>query len=515
MKLSQIFAGCEISSFAEDIDIAGVTSDSRKVREGDLFICLRGTHRDGHDHAVDAVNNGAAVVLAEHHIDGVIDGKLLLTPDTRTTEAMIWYNLTERPTAGLLTIAVTGTAGKTSVAFLIAHIMRAAGYKVGMITTVRTLSGERELSLGEHGGSSVSDIAGAMTTPDPEYFFSAAAEMRKDGCDCLIYEASSQALLLHKLDPVVNDVAVFTNLSPEHLDCHGTMGNYFAAKASLMNRTKLAIVNTDDAWMAKLPELYPNVKCVRCSTDPSMAAKSDVCALRYMTHGADGIEYVYFSEKAVFRIRAPLFGHYSVSNSLEAAVCAVYLGVNPMTVKEALECFPGVDGRLSRIPLPDGSPNVFIDYAHTAAAIESVLRAMRETVGGKLIVLFGCGGDRDKSKRPMMAKAAQKYADFTIITSDNPRTEDPDAIIRDIMIGMDRTKPHIVIPDRREAIKFALTSFGAGNTIIIAGKGHEKYEIKSDGKHPFDEETIVREAVENRGFEGNFKKTENYENYQG
>lgn len=494
MMLSRIFEGCEVSSF-EDIDVTSIASDSRKVACGGLFICIVGTRRDGHEFASEAIRNGALAVLAEHYVDGVDKNKIIITPNTRTAESRIWYNFTARPTDAMIKIAVTGTTGKTSVAYMISHIMRAAGYRVGMVSTVRCLSMDRELYLGEHGGSSVSDIEGAMTTPDPEYFFSMAKEMKNDGCDCLIYEASSQALLYHKLDPLVNDVAVFTNLSPEHLDCHGTMENYFAVKASLMTRTKIAVVNIDDARMAKLPVMFPEVKCIRCSADPSLLSISDVCALRYMTHGSNGIEYVYFSEKAVFRIITPLVGHYSVSNSLEAAACAMSVGVDPMIVKEALEDFQGVDGRMYRVAMPENMPDVFIDYAHTADALESVLRALREIVTGKLVVLFGCGGDRDKSKRPVMARVAQKYADMTIITSDNPRTEEPAAIIADIMAGVDRTKSYAVIIDRREAIKFAVTSSVKGDAILLAGKGHEKYEITKDGKKPFDEEAVVRESI--------------------
>lgn len=499
MKASQIFDGCGISEVIRDLDIRSISSDSRRIRTGDLFICLRGTHRDGHDYAEDAVSRGASLVLAEHPIADIPDEKLILTPDTRAAESRIWYNFTGRPTDGMKKIAVTGTAGKTSVAFMLAHIFRAAGQRVGLITTVRVLSGERELTLGTCGGSSVSDIAGAMTTPDPEYFFGACAEMKKDGCETLIYEASSQALLLHKLDPVVNDAAVFTNLSPEHLDCHGTMENYFAVKASLMTRTRLAVINTDDRWMAKLIELYPDVPAVTCSRNPSKVAETDVCALRYKPHEADGIEYVYFSERAVFRIRTPLIGQYSVSNSLQSAACAVEMGINPMTVREALESFPGVDGRMMRVhfsgDITNVLPHVFIDYAHTPDAIASVLRAVRENTRERLVVLFGCGGDRDRTKRPKMAEEAQKYADFVIVTSDNPRLENPDAILGDIISGMDQSKPHIVIPDRREAIRFAVESFGGGDIVLLAGKGHEKYEITKDGMHPFDEEEIARDAM--------------------
>lgn len=499
MKASRIFDGCRVSDYPRDLDIHSIVSDSRRVAEGDLFVCLRGIHRDGHDYAKDAIANGAALVLAERPIADVPPEKIIFTADTRVAESMLWYNFTGRPTDAMTKIAVTGTAGKTTVACVLAHILRADGRRVGLITTVCVLSGEKTLFMGESGGSSVLDIAGAMTTPDPEYFFGACAAMQKDGCDVLVYEASSQALLLHKLDPLMNDAAIFTNLSAEHLDCHGTMESYFAVKASMMLHTKLAVVNMDDCWMRRLGALYPQVSVVNCSADPAKVAGVDVCALRYKPHGVDGIEYVYFSEKAVFRVRTPLMGRYSVINTLEAAACAVSLGVNLMTVKEALEDFSGVEGRMQRVRCPgdeeESLPQVYIDYAHTPGAMESVLKAFRENTQQRLVVLFGCGGDRDEAKRPRMAEVAQQYADYVIITSDNPRTEEPGVILANILSGVDRTKPYTVIPNRRDAIRFAVESFGRGDLILLAGKGHEKYEITKNGMHPFDEAAIVRDAM--------------------
>ena len=498
MKASELLSGCGLTKRAADCEISTVVSDSRRVTASSLFICICGTHRDGHDHAAEAFRNGAVRILSQHPVDGVPDDCLFLVPDTRAAESRIWYNFTGRPTDGMKKIAVTGTAGKTSCASMLAHILRAAGHRVGLITTAETLSGAKPLNLGTQGGSSVADAAGAMTTPDPEYFFGACAQFLADGCDTLVYEASSQAIVQHKLDPLEHDAVIFTNLSPEHLDCHGTMENYFCAKASLMKHTRCAVVNTDDAWMEKLGGMFPDVPVISCSADPSKAASADVCALRYKADGAGGLEYVYFSEHAVFRITAPLFGKFSVINSLEAAACAVHLGVNPLTVKEALSDFPGVRGRMMRVqPAREDSclPCVFIDYAHTPEALTAALQALRSVTKGKLAVLFGCGGDRDRTKRPLMAAAAQKYADDVIVTSDNPRTEDPDAIIKEICEGFDTSVPVTVIPDRRRAIFHAVRSFGGDDIVLCAGKGHEQYEITADGKKPFDEEKIVLQAM--------------------
>ena len=496
MRAEELFGGCRVSGCDKDAEISAVCSDSRRVTAGALFICLPGAHRDGHDYAADALDRGAAYVLAERKIPGVPEDRLILTDSTRRAESVIWNNLTGRPADGMKKIAVTGTAGKTTVVFILASILRSAGYRVGIVSTVKTLSGDRVIRLGEHGGSSVSDICGAMTTPDPEYFFTACAEMKKDGCEALVIEASSQALALDKLYPLTFDAAVFTNLSPEHLDCHGTMEEYFRAKAGLMERTRTAVVNGDDGYMKRLGGMFPDVKTVICSADPSMAAFSDVCALRYRSLGCGGIEYVYFSERAVFRVKTPLMGHYSVMNTMEAAACAVSLGVNLMTVKEALEDFSGADGRMMRLETGAGCPAVVIDYAHTAGSRVCALDALRESYPDKkLAVLFGCGGDRDRSKRPLMAMEAQRAADHVIITSDNCRSEDPDRIIGNILEGINPTKPYTVIRDRREAVRYAVFAFDEDWVLLLAGKGHEKYEITGSAMAEFDEAAIVREAV--------------------
>ncbi len=505
MKLGEILRGTDVRTDTPELEISGIASDSRRVRPGFLFLCLRGSRHDGHWHARQAVENGAVCVIGERFPEGLpaAEGipEMLLTASARVTESYVWYNFTGRPTDGMTKIAVTGTAGKTSVVFALRHIFRSAGRQVGVITTISALAGNDPVPLGEHGGSSVSDLAGAMTTPDPEYFFGAAAEMKARGCDTLIYEASSQALALHKTDAIRPDAAVFTNLSPEHLDCHGTMENYFAAKARLMESAKLGIINADDPYMRRLPEMFPGKTVLTCSRDPARIAETDVCAIRCTSLGADGMEYVYFSDEAVFRIRTPMIGQHSVFNTMQSALCAIRLGVDPMSVKEALADMNGVDGRLCRVHFPKECAfpaDVFIDYAHTPDALAAVLSTLAEIKRGRLIVLFGCGGDRDRSKRPKMAETAQKFADFVIVTGDNPRTEDPARILDEIVRGLDRTKPHAVIPDRREAIRFAVDEAKEGDLILLAGKGHEKYEITADGKHPFDEEQIVREAVNHR-----------------
>lgn len=519
LRLKELLDGVEITGRLPgeipDGEITGISTDSRAVKEGDLFICIRGGREDGHLFAGEAEKRGAAYILAEKTPDISDKSKLILTGDTHRASSEVWYSFYGRPAESMTKVAVTGTAGKTSTVFILRELLAAAGHRVGVITTIKSMSVGRELELGENGGSSVSGVCGAMTTPDPEFFWQAAAEMKKDGCDTLIYEASSQSILRKSVSAVTPDLCVYTNLSEEHMDAHGTMENYFAAKASLLCGVKKAVVNIDDGWFCNLPRLFSDCDFIKVSAHPERVGDCDVCALRYRGLGEDGIEYVYFSDKAVFRVVSPHIGFHSVYNTMEAAAAAISLGADPMSVQETLAGMDGIDGRMyrvryranpnrgnSKLSADDVLPSVFIDYAHTPKALESACRALYEIKKSKksadirLRVLFGCGGDRDKTKRPLMAQAAQKYADSVIITSDNPRSENPDEIIDDILSGIDRTKPYTVIPDRRAAIKYALNTSGAGDIVLLAGKGHEKYEITRDGMRPFDEEKITTEAFD-------------------
>ena len=324
MNLKKLLEGCDLSSLPRDADlreITGISSDSRNVKKGHIYVCLRGTRYDGHDFAAEAVRRGASAVLAERELCGV--DNVILTDDTRRSLSVIWNNFYGDPTRDMLKIAITATAGNTTCAYLLRYIFQQCGYRVGMISTVETTAGDETLTLGSNGGASLSDVDASLTTPDPEYFFSAAYEMKTKGCEVLIYEASSQSLLYKKTSAITPDIAIFTNISHEHLDCHGNMEEYLRTKASLLKGVKTAVINCDDSRIATLPQAYPDTDFVRCSADPARVADTDVTALRSASLGLDGMEYVYFSDNAVFRVKTAMIGTFSISNTLLCAASFV------------------------------------------------------------------------------------------------------------------------------------------------------------------------------------------------
>ncbi len=537
MKLSDILkrlspdflCGMNLSESASQTEISNIVSDSRKVTEGSLFVCIEGTHSDGHDFIKDAVKNGAVVIVANRgrlpHNMGILkkediysssdvplsekennalnrDIPLIEVDNTRRALAFLWSAWYNKPDEYMKIVAVTGTNGKTSTAYILRAILRSAGYKTGIIGTVRTLIDDTEIDT--CGGSDMKGIPSAMTTPDPEILYQILDKMRDSGVEYVIMEASSHALELHKLDALKIDTAIFTNLTPEHLDFHGTMQNYLAAKTKLFKIAPVGIINADDKYSDELMAGAPLCRYITCSVNVDRALKinSDTLAADIRLLGIDGVEYLFNSASAVFRVRSLIPGYFTVCNTMLAVRCAMFLGIDIITIQDSVRCMGGVDGRLERIRLDETKADfaVFVDYAHTPAALESVLYAVRDfrSQNQKIILLFGCGGDRDRSKRKTMGAIASKLADFSIITSDNSRTENKTEIISEIMRGFDKEKPYIVIEDRREAIKYAVENAKNGDILLLVGKGHEKYEIDENGKHPFDEAQIVRDALENK-----------------
>jgi len=496
---SDLFDGIEIRTVDGEMTFSGVSSDSRRIKEGELFVCHRGLHRDGRQYARSALEKGARAVLSETGIDGIPAEKTVITPNTRVAESFLWHNITGKTSDSMTKIAVTGTAGKTSTALLIRELLSSDGHKVGLISTLGVRSGERTIPL-PNGGSAVDDRIGTMTTPDPEPFFRSIEQMAEDGCDTLVYEASSQALELHKTDALCNDIAVFTNLSHEHLDAHGSMEAYFSAKARLAELSDFLVLNADDAYFSRIPALYPAKPHTLVTL--MHAEGADTFGVNYRSLGEKGLSYMLVSENAVFRVQTPLIGRASAYNTLEAIAVALRLGADPIAVKETLSSYRGVSGRMERVLTgvsawdEDADVTVFIDYAHTPEAFRAVLGEAK-TFSDKLTALFGCGGDRDRSKRAEMAGIAEEYADRIILTNDNPRTEPPEEILADIRKGFTKEN-HTVIPNRTDAVQYAIRTAESGEVILLLGKGHERYEITARGMTPFDEYAVARDALRQR-----------------
>lgn len=493
MKLYDLLSAVETFSFTEphDMEIRAITSDSRRVGQGDLFVCIRGLHLDGHRYLRDAVEAGAVAVMTEGEYGDVPSGVAHITvPDTRSALSKLYHAWYGNPGDRLRLIAVTGTNGKTSVSFMLRAIWEASMERCGLIGTVHCASGGKLLQ------SRAEESDANMTTPDPEDLYRLLAEMEADGVKTVIMEATSHALALGKLDALHFDAAIFTNLTPDHLDFHGTMDRYFEAKAKLFERCDLAILCGDDTWAKKLrARLHCPVRV--CS---AKRQEADYIAEQIRDRGVEGISYCLKTARARIRIECPVPGRFTVMNTLLAATLALERGKSPTCIHDALRSFVGVRGRMEAVRLPlSAECRVFIDYAHTPDAMENLLRTARGfcRAGQRLVIVFGCGGERDQGKRPVMGALATSLADFAVITADNSRGEDPREIISAIVEGAraQKAENYIVIPNRRDAIAYVLHHAQAGDVILLAGKGHETYEIDRTGRHPFDERTIVDEIA--------------------
>ncbi len=493
------------------IPVSGLSTDSRRLSAGDLFIAIHGLHTDARLFAADAVEHGAVAVVTEEDPAG-FDGTVpvIRVPDARVAAACLydaWYG---HPGRRLRLVGVTGTNGKTTVTSLLRHLLLASGIPCGIIGTVGWIA-----PSGEH-----SDLGG-MTTPDPWVLYPLLARMAESAVPAVppvvLMEVTSHALKLGKVAPLRFDVGIFTNLTPEHLDLHGTMEDYYAAKRRLFEVSRLAVVNADDRrGRMLLGEPLPTRHWFIChatgldglSPDRMCPAAEGSCTRVYAEQvkllGEEGVAFKLTTPDIRLRLRCPLPGEFSVMNALEAATAALALGAGPAAVRDALPTFPGVPGRMERVEIPAACTHfpentaVYIDFAHTPDALEKLLgvaHTMRRR-GRRIVLLFGCGGDRDRSKRKLMGRVASRMADFVILTSDNSRSENPGSILSDILQGIDKESAFTVIPDRAEAITYAIQNARAGDIILLAGKGHETYEITAEGTRPFSERDIVRAAAE-------------------
>ncbi len=496
MRFDQLLKGmaCRRIGPAGNPLIRGVCYDSRRVRPGDLFVALTGRKADGHDFIPQVAAAGAVAVLAERPVESPAPAALV--PSTLEALSPVSLRFYGHPSAGLCVVGVTGTNGKTTITYMLESIWKAAGRKSGVIGTVEYRWGKKTERA-------------TNTTPFSADIQRLLARMKTDGVTHVAMEVSSHALELHRVDGMEFRAGIFTNLTRDHLDFHQTMENYFEAKAKLFDRLlptgkkrKFAIINADDAWAEKM---LARVRCDRLTY--GVRSPADLSA-ENVSLSAEGTSF----DLAVAGRRVPVrlgsVGMHNVSNALAAAGAALSLGIPMSSVQKGLRSFRGAPGRLERVVLPSKkrgvssalSFSVFVDYAHTDDALKNVLEALRPLASGRLITVFGCGGDRDRTKRPLMGDVAVRMSDYVIVTSDNPRSEEPQRIALDIEVGIRRTglSHYEVVLDREQAIRKAVGLAKPGDVVLVAGKGHETYQIFKDRTVDFDDRVAVQQALSGR-----------------
>ena len=482
MKLIKLLERLEYTCLQGEIDkeISGIVNDSRKVIEGSLFFCIKGAVSDGHTYALDVAKKGAAAIIVQEPVEVPESVTVIQVTDSRYAMALVaaaWYDY---PAEKLHVIGITGTKGKTTTTYMIRSILEAAGHKVGLIGTIEAIIGDRV-------------IPACNTTPESttiqEYF----AEMVKAGCDSVVMEVSSQGLMLHRTAGILFEIGIFTNLEPDHIGPaeHASFEEYLECKSRLFKQCKLGILNADDKHLEEI------LKGHTCQVETyGFSEKADFRATDTRLVSAPGylgIDYQ-VSGKRNFKVEIDIPGKFSVYNSLAAIAVCDHYGVTDENIISALGQAK-VKGRIEMIKVSDDF-TLMIDYAHNAMALESLLTTLKEYHPKRLVCLFGCGGNRSRSRRYEMGEVSGKLADFTIITSDNPRYEEPEAILADIESAISRTDgAYIKITDRKEAIAYAIHHGQPGDVIVLAGKGHEDYQEICGVKHPMDERVLIQEIL--------------------
>lgn len=487
MKLSELVDVLHVKEWLNPSDrhITGIETDSRNVKPGNLFIALRGFTVDGHHYVHTAVENGAAAVLVEEPVEVTVP--VIQVPDTRRAMGYLANNFYQFPSQQLKLIGITGTNGKTTTSHLIEQILKAAGRETGIIGTI---------------GVKIKDqvIPARNTTPDVVDLQKSLRFMVDEGAAYTVMEVSSHALHMGRTRGSHYHIAVFTNLTQDHLDYHATMEEYRAAKGLLFSQLgndytddsktcQTAVLNVDDAASSYFAEITP-VQVITYGIEK----QADVRAVN-IQHRVNGVSFELQTYQGNVTVCLPLFGTFNVYNSLAAVAVALIEGISLTKIKKALESLTGVDGRFESVQAGQDY-TVLVDYAHTPDSLQNVLTTAKSFAKGKVICVVGCGGDRDRGKRPLMAQIATEISDFTIITSDNPRTEEPSAIIADMVEGIAASEsPYSTIEDRKAAIEHAVQLAKSGDVVLIAGKGHETYQEINGVRYPFDDRKIAYEAI--------------------
>ena len=481
MKLLELLKNIPVleSNVSMELDIAHVAYDSRQVERGGMFVAITGFATDGNRYIPKALEKGAAVVVTAKKPENEVP--YVLVESDRQALALIGCNFYGHPAKAMTMVGVTGTNGKTSVTLLLKHVLeKTVGAKVGLIGTTANMIGDEVLPT-------------ERTTPESFELQGLFARMRDSGCTHVVMEVSSHAIALDRVGGVRFDAAAFTNLTEDHLDFHKTMDHYCDTKAELFRRCGKGVINADDSYAGRFLEA---ADCQVLTT--SVAGKGGLTAKELQLR-SDGIDFLAVLEAREVPVSLGIPGKFTVYNALTVLGLAVSLGIDLADAAKALADAPGVKGRVEVVPTPGTDYTILIDYAHTPDGLENVLSSVRGFCTGRLISVFGCGGDRDPIKRPIMGEIGARLADVAIITSDNPRTEDPEAIIRDITPGADQAgRAYEVVVDRREAIRHAMQIAKKDDIIVLAGKGHETYQEIHGVKHHMDEREIVAEILEEK-----------------
>ncbi len=483
MKLKELLNNVETEKIIgnEEINISGITFNSKEVKAGFLFICISGFKADGHDFAAEAVEKGAVAILAEHEIEG-IGATTVIVKNTRKATSTAAANFYDHPDKKLKLIGITGTNGKTTTTYLVKSVLEHSGKKAGLIGTNQNLIGQTVLPS-HH------------TTPDFIELMELLAAMVKEGAEYAVMEVSSHSLALDRVSACKFEVGAFTNITQDHLDFHKTMENYLEAKSKLFSLCRIGVINNDVEAAEYLKDKAKNCeKVITYGKNKAGDVKADNVELC-----ADGVKFDLTYGGETVKISLGIPGEFSVYNALTAISICIGLGFTLSDIAEGISEADGVKGRIEVVKT-NTDYTVIIDYAHTPDGLLNIINAIRGFAKGRIVTLFGCGGDRDRTKRPVMGKIAGELSDFCIVTSDNPRSENPGDIIKDILVGIDETDcEYEVVENRFDAIEYALDHAKKDDIILLAGKGHETYQILKDRTIVFDEREIVQKLI--GGFE--------------
>lgn len=481
MLLSKLLERVEIleCTAQPDTEITGISYDSRNTKQGELFVAITGYATDGHKFIPKAAENGAAVVLCERKPE--IDIPYILVSSSREALATVSASWFDHPAEKMTMIGVTGTNGKTTITYLLKHLLETAcGAKVGLVGTIQNMIGDEVLET-------------ERTTPESYELQKLFAGMYEAGCTHVIMEASSHALYLHRVDEVPFALGIFTNLTEDHLDFHETMEEYCKAKSILFRRCEIGVLNLDDVYESRI---LRDATC-KVLTYSAQSNHADLVA-KNIRLKSDRIEMEVVTGIEICRIELGIPGGFTVYNALAVVQAGLALGISLSDIAAAMKTAKGVKGRVEVVPTPGKPYTVLIDYSHTPDSLENVLKTVRGFCKGRTIAVFGCGGDRDPFKRPTMGEIAGRLADLSVVTSDNPRTEDPNEIIRQIVAGMkDAPHPYEVIENRVQAIGWAMANAKQDDVIVLCGKGHETYQEINHVKHHLDEREVVASWLEN------------------